>query len=146
MNALVPTALLVAFMWASSGIIQKLLLRDMSPEFALIIVGLTYGIILLAYGAIDARSNIQKLAVITSKQWIGIIAIAFLGIFVSTLIWYKLLAKHEAFRVNTLTSTGPLFTLLLAALFLNENIDVKSAIGVLLIVCGIILIGYHQNK
>lgn len=137
---LVPTALLIAFMWAASGIIQKFLLRDISPRFALIVIGLTYAVLLMAYGLADLKTNIEWVGKLKWSQWLGVGAIAALGIFVPTLMWYKLLAQHDAHKVNTLTSLSPMFTLLLAALLLKEEVSVRAAIGVALIVVGIICI------
>lgn len=56
------------------------------------------------------------------------------------LAYYYALKYSEASKVVPVSSSFPLFTLILAFLFLHENITFKKILGTLLVILGIILI------
>ena len=60
--------------------------------------------------------------------------------FVANYLNVQLLRKHDSYIVTAITFSSPLFTLLLASLFLGEKVNIYGIIGVILIVVGIMMV------
>ncbi len=60
--------------------------------------------------------------------------------FIPTIIYYNLLDRHDLYIVTALISGAPIFTIGLSYMLLNEQITKYSAIGLVCICVGIILL------
>jgi drug/metabolite transporter (DMT)-like permease len=58
----------------------------------------------------------------------------------------KGLKKHDSYIISALIYSSPIFTLLLACLFLNEQITYYGLLGVLFIVVGVGFISTNDYK
>jgi len=65
--------------------------------------------------------------------------------FFANLIYYYVISKHESYIVEALISCSPLFTLVLAYLFLKEEINWVGIAGVLLITLGVICVSLNER-
>jgi drug/metabolite transporter (DMT)-like permease len=74
---------------------------------------------------------------------------AFIGTFILGILGYKLVEENNAYIASGLTLSAPLFTVLFAYLFLNEQIMLKGVFGIIIILIGswlIILDKMEQDK
>ncbi len=72
----------------------------------------------------------------------GIISIIVLGIFCSTLaFWfYSYALRHMAIsRATVFTNTVPLFAIIIAVFTINESVDAKKLIGMLIVISGVVI-------
>ena len=70
------------------------------------------------------------------KLWFVLGLTILLATFVSSAIGYKLLERNDAYIVSGLSLIGPLFTVLFAWYFLNETINCKGLLGILIMLFG----------
>lgn len=99
------------------------------------IFGLIYFLPLLL---IFSRNNILN----TGFIFTGFLAILKLGIFASSIafIFYMYALRHLPIsRTNVFTNSIPIFTIIIAFFVLNENIDTKKIIGIIIIIIGVIV-------
>ena len=79
---------------------------------------------------------------LTHVSWVGISALAYIA-FVSTLfgfaVWNALLKRYQASLVAPFSLLVPVFGLISAALFLNEQLTLSQVVAVILVLCGLIL-------
>jgi drug/metabolite transporter (DMT)-like permease len=68
------------------------------------------------------------------------------GVFVANIIFYQLLAQHDSYLVTALTYTSPMFTVVLAWMFLNEQISWVNVLGIVVLIVGILLVCYKGGK
>jgi drug/metabolite transporter (DMT)-like permease len=65
--------------------------------------------------------------------------------FAANWLYFNVLRAHNSFVISALVYSCPLFTLLLAAAFLNERITVAGVAGVLLICAGLFCIALNDK-
>lgn len=136
--------LIVAVLWGAMNAINKYVLNSIHPQMLFVLGGIVYFASILVFIACNWR--LLKTESIRVKPsvlaWIvgGTIACTFGG----SILYYYVLSKHDSHVVTAIVSSSPLVTLLLAYLFLKEDITANGLIGVFLIVAGVICIG--QNK
>ena len=140
---MVPQSLFVAFLWALGGILQKYSLRTLSPKMLFIIGGALFSVLVIAYGAIHRKEVLASFPKIDTPTWASIIGFVTLSMFLSIILFYNLLESNDAYKVNTITYVAPLFTLILAIIFLGERPTIHAALGVGLVVAGIYMIATH---
>lgn len=136
-------SLLVAVLWAVGGILKKVVITQISPEIAMILIGLAYAIIVIIFGATKFKDTVAVVKSLKASEWAVIGFIALVSVFAANLILYRLLESNEVYRVTALTYVSPLITLFLAALFLKEEVTMLSFVGVLLTMVGIVLVSYR---
>ena len=144
MNVL-ALALVVAFLWGVLVIVQKYALTRVSPLMTMV---LTSGVYLVCLGVYAAMSWKHLVAESAKLSWelVALIALAaVMCIFVANLIYYDILKRRESYVVMALCSSAPLFTLVLAWLLLKETIPWMGVVGVVLIVAGVVCLGYAEH-
>ena len=78
----------------------------------------------------------------TGFVWEGFSAILKLGIFCSSLafIFYMFALRHlPVSQTSVFTNSIPIFTIIIAHFMLNESIDAKKIIGIVVIILGVIV-------
>ncbi|KXG76550.1 hypothetical protein AN618_15810 [Fervidicola ferrireducens] len=130
-------AFLTALCWGAAPILGKMGLTKLPPFLALSLRSFTISIILLAAGLLSGSfKNFQ----VDARSFIFIAAEGIMASLLGQLTYYYALKYSEASKVVPVSSSFPLFTLILAFLFLHENITLKKIFGTLLVILGIILI------
>jgi uncharacterized membrane protein len=76
--------------------------------------------------------------------WFALGIIAGLSHYLGLFLYFKAMMIEEASRVISLFYIGPVFTLILAAILLKENLTSSMYVGVLLLVLGAISISYKK--
>jgi drug/metabolite transporter (DMT)-like permease len=139
-------ALCIAFLWGLTPVIHKHVLNTVDKKVVMVLSGMFYFTALIIYAAINwntIKTESKKLTV-PSVFWIGFVALV--AGFFANLIYYYILNKHDSYVVSALIYSCPVFTLILAYLFLKEKISMYGLAGVLLIVLGVICLAMNERK
>ncbi len=147
MNTLLILSLIVAFLWAIPPILQKQLLSKYSKHTVFVVTVLTFATFVLLYGMHHKETltnDIERLA--TNHKDLGtIVFIAFVCNFLASLLYYELIKHNSAHTVTSLTYSSPIFTIILAYIFLKEPLDTNSIIGAILVVSGVLVISQSEG-
>ena len=95
----------------------------------------TIVVVAMAWGMVFITNTQDGIMGISKKSWIFLI-LSGLATGVSWLCYYKALQIGEASKVVPIDKLSVVITLILAVIFLDENINAKSIIGSLLITAG----------
>ena len=133
----VAAALLVAVLWALSAILMKPAMRDLSPLTA---QGIRLPIVALFLWCTPwARNGLPALhragrAMVAPLVVLSVLTAA------SSLMWVAGLKYANVAVATVLSSTSPMFALVLGALFLAERLTPFAVAGALLTVVGIVVL------
>ena len=126
-------ALLSAVFAALTSILAKVGIEGVNSNLATALR--TFVVLAMAWGMVfltDAQHGILN---ISRKSWLFLI-LSGLATGASWLCYYKALQLGEASKVVPIDKLSVVITLILAVIFLHENINVKSVLGSLLITAG----------
>jgi len=138
-------AFIVAIIWAYMAIIEKKLLKHVSYITLFILFGLFIGFISLLLLIYYNKSIKEDIIFMYNKISYIILMLYGLIYIIASLIYLKLMKNHYSYLVVALTYTTPLFVTLFSYFELKENIDIKSVLGILLIVSGCITISLNKK-
>jgi transporter family protein len=131
-------AFLAMLCWGIGPVFSKLGLIKIEPFTALTIRTTTIAAIMILAALFTGR-----LSTIVQVDWRAASFIVAEGIFAALLgqlAYYYAIKGGEISFVSPLVAAFPLVTILLAFLFLGENLSVQKFIGAVLIVAGVIII------
>ena len=123
--------------WGAWALFEKMALKTMSPSMAQILgssIFMIYATCMLGY----MKSTGEQIKVTT--QGVLFIILATICSFVSNIAYLNALKRMEPAYVTGVTSSYPVFTLLLCALFFREPITIMNFIGIIAIVIGTVLV------
>ncbi|NLG79693.1 MAG: EamA family transporter [Firmicutes bacterium] len=134
----VLVALFGALCWGIAPIFGKMGLARVDPIAGiclrtLIASGIVAGWLLVSGG-------LRAMETVSSRAWLFIALEAVLATLVGDLAYYAALKWGGAAQVTLVMSTAPLFTLLIAVVYLQESATWAQVIGAVLIVCGLFLV------
>jgi drug/metabolite transporter (DMT)-like permease len=66
-------------------------------------------------------------------------------IFLANMMYYYILKNHESSIISALVYSSPVFTLIIAYIFLKERLDIYGISGIFLMILGVILVS-NNNK
>jgi drug/metabolite transporter (DMT)-like permease len=142
------TSLFISFLWGASPVIQRFLMttEPLSPDTLMVFGSAIYFLCTTVYFLLN-RSKIT--AEIASTTWrtlsIMIISGIFVG-FVANYLYYQVIRNNTSYVIAALVFSAPFFTVILSYIFLKEQLNFLSGLGVLFIVVGIILLASSQVK
>ena len=130
-------ALVVAMLWALSAILMKPAMRDLSPLTA---QGIRLPIVALFLWAMPwARAGWPSLRASGRSVVAPLVMLSALTA-VSSLMWVAGLKYSNVMVATVLSSTSPMFALVLGAFFLGERLTPFAVVGALLTVAGIVVL------
>ncbi|MDI9476740.1 MAG: EamA family transporter [Natronincolaceae bacterium] len=124
--------------WGIAPVFAKVGLNNMDPLPGLIIRTLTASI--FALGSMGFDGNIGKMKSVSFITWVFITIEALLATFIGDLAYYAAIKKGDISVVTVIMSSSPLVTMLVAIIFLGEQITMIRIVGAGLVVVGIMLI------
>lgn len=136
-------ALFIGFLGGLAPVIHKTLLSKYNPVTILIISSVFYASCSLIYASWNAEHIIKDIRKITNFDILTIALTSIIAGFFSHILYFDVLQKHDSHIVVALMDICPLFTLILAYLFLNEKVNLYGALGVFFIVTGIFCLAYN---
>ncbi|WP_031475036.1 EamA family transporter [Agathobaculum desmolans] len=129
-------ALLSAVFAALTSILAKIGIENVNSHLATAVR--TAVVLLLAWGMVFLTHAQSDIHAISPKSWLFLI-LSGLATGASWLCYYKALQIGQASKVVPVDKLSVVITLVLAFVFLHEQVTVKSAIGCILIGAGTLL-------
>ena len=129
-------AILSAVFAALTSILAKVGIDGVDSTLATAIR--TMVVLVMAWGMVFITHTQSGITEISKKSWIFLI-LSGLATGASWLCYYKALQIGKASKVVPIDKLSIVITIILAAVFLHEQITLKSAIGVILITAGTLL-------
>ena len=126
-------ALLSAVFAALTSILAKVGIEDLNSNLATAIR--TVVVVLMAWGMVFITNAQNGITEISRKSWIFLI-LSGLATGGSWLCYYHALKIGEASKVAPIDKISVVFTVILAAIFLHEQLNAKTIIGCILIAAG----------
>lgn len=126
-------AILSAVFAALTSILAKIGIENVNSNLATAIR--TVVVVVMAWGMVFLTNTQNGIITISKKSWIFLI-LSGLATGASWLCYYKALQMGEASKVVPIDKLSVVITLILAFIFLHENITGKSVVGMLLITAG----------
>ena len=137
MAAWIPYALLSALFASLTAIFAKIGIKDVDSDLATAIR--TVIILVLAWGIAIARGATVGLPVLTGRTWLFLV-LSGLATGASWLCYFRALKLGPVSRVAPVDKLSVALSLLLAAVFLGETLDLKGALGAGLILAGTLVL------
>jgi len=133
-------ALISGFMWGMAPVIHKVLLVKYQPITIMLLNSFTYAISMMLIVFFNYKMFMKDVNKIKYED-ILIIILSSIGILViGNLIYYYVLREHDSSLVSALIYSSPVFTLILAYIFLKERLSMYGYLGIFSILLGIIFI------
>jgi drug/metabolite transporter (DMT)-like permease len=131
-------SVLASILWALGTIIDKYILTKhmqdpISYQLLYVATELPVLLVLLVF------TNVSS-----ALPWVVLGIAAGLSHYLGLFLYFKAMMIEEASRVISLFYIGPIFTLILAAIVLKENLTSSMYIGVILLVLGAVSISYKR--
>ena len=126
-------AFLSAVFAALTSILAKVGIEGINSNLATAVR--TVVVLAMAWGMVLITNTQDGIMDISKKSWIFLI-LSGLATGASWLCYYKALQIGEASKVVPIDKLSVVITLILAVIFLHENMDAKSILGSLLITAG----------
>jgi len=130
-------------MWGASFVLIKIGLREIPP---VTLAALRYSLTSVIFlGAIFSRFKARELLNYLKRDIKVLSAIGFTGVFLPSVFQNVGMQYTNASIASILMATGPVFVVLLAAVFLNENLGSKKVGGIVLALFGAVMISTQGN-
>lgn len=126
-------AILSAVFAALTSIFAKIGIENVNSNLATAIR--TVLVVVMAWIIVFITNSFGEINEISKKSWIFLI-LSGLATGASWLCYYRALQLGEASKVVPIDKLSIVFTLVLAFIFLNENLNAKSIVGAILITAG----------
>lgn len=133
------------FFMGTQPVIHKYLLNKFNFVTIMFISTLIYfGLVITL--ALTRHKEVYRDWLMMTPMDIGIlILLPIFTVFLANLIYYNLLKIHESSIISALIYSSPVFTLLIAYLFLKERLDIYGLSGVCAIILGVMLIAMNNE-
>lgn len=128
----------VALMWGISAICQKVYLRQVSIEMAMLISAVTLMVCVIVMTMLYPKEVFAHPISIRDTLLVAFASIV--GIFFANLTLFRALKQYNVNTVISLSYVTPLIVLLLAYFILNEPISISAVLGTIMIILGAWLI------
>src|SRR4029453_12277895 len=130
-------ALLTAMLWGTIPVIVRKGLPHASPTIA-VLIGLLASVPLLILVLVFFPRPVTQVVAPQAAAWFA--AVGILGSCLGRVFNYMGVDRLGAARATPLINSSPLFTFILALVFLREQVTLKILLGVLCIVSGIVVL------
>lgn len=139
-------ALGVAFLWGIAPVIHKSMLGKHSHVTIMLITATVNILCVISYAFFNNKELLPDMKTIPMKDVAIVAGTTITTVFLANVLYYNVLKKHDSYIISALIYSSPIFTLLLAYLFLKEKITYYGLLGVLCIVIGVLFISINEYK
>ena len=133
-------ALITAFLFGLAPIFGKLGVEGINPAFALCIRSFMIAAIML--GWLFLNRDINSFMNINMSSWIFIALEGICAALLGQLFYYYALKMGEPSIVVPIIATFPLFTFIIATIFLGDEITLNKVGGIVCIILGVVLLRF----
>lgn len=131
-------ALMAAFLFGLAPIFGKLGLEGVNPALALCVRSFVISGIML--GWLVLNKDLSPLVDVSMSSWVFIALEGICAALLGQLFYYYALKSGEPSVVVPLIAVFPLFTFIIATIFLGDKITLSKVIGIFMIVFGVVLL------
>jgi drug/metabolite transporter (DMT)-like permease len=143
MKTYIVLGLLIAFLWGLAPIVLKSLQTNLNYFTIMFFSSMIYFICVLVLCFINRNEFMRDINSITAKEIAILVSLPVVALFFANYLYYNLLKRHESALIVALVCCSPIFTLLLAYLFMNERISQYGIAGILMVCGGVGLISLN---
>ena len=142
---LISGSFIVAFFWACAALIQKYVLKTVKSNTILFISSVATILFAGLYCLYHKESIIDDFSNLNITLILWICVATFFSVIIANILYLELLKEHNSSIVTALTYSSPVLVLLISMILFKEKITLYSGIGVILVVCGTILVGISHD-
>jgi drug/metabolite transporter (DMT)-like permease len=128
--------LLTALFWGGTFVAGRLVTQNVGP-YSIAFLRFTIASILLLLLMWRIEGKLPKLK---KSQIMPVILLGITGIFIYNIMFFKGLKIIEAGRASLIIATCPIFITICSAIFLKEKINLVKVLGIVISVCGAIIV------
>jgi drug/metabolite transporter (DMT)-like permease len=128
--------LLTAIFWGGTFVAGRLVAQNIGP-YSIAFLRFTIASILLLLLTWRIEGKLPRLK---GPQIIPVILLGITGIFIYNVMFFKGLKIIEAGRASLVIATCPIFITICSAIFLKEKINLVKGLGIIISVCGAIVV------
>jgi drug/metabolite transporter (DMT)-like permease len=128
--------LLTAIFWGGTFVAGRLVAQNVGP-YSIAFLRFTIASILLLLLTWRIEGKLPKLK---KPQIFPVFLLGIIGIFIYNVMFFKGLKIIEAGRASLIIATCPIFITICSAMFLREKIDLVKGLGIVISVCGAIIV------
>ncbi len=143
MNRLGVVVVVTLFLWASAFVGIRVAVEHYAPGALALFRFLVASLLLTGYMVASGRGASLRAA--TRSDWLGFGALGFTGVFIYHLALNTGERTVSAGAASLLVNTTPVFTVLLAALFLKDHLSRRGALGMAIAFAGAGLVSMGTN-
>ena len=142
----IPIALFVSFLWGIQIILHKYILKKTNPYIIMIVGSIFYFVCMLIFTVYN-WSHVEKDIYTLDIKTILLIGLAsVMTAFLANLLYLFVLKDNDSYIVAALIYSSPVFTFLIAYLFLKEKVKFLGFVGFFLIVFGVICLALNERN
>ncbi len=135
--------LLAALLYAMSAVFARRNLRETPPLVqALVPLVVADGLVWLSVPLFESPITLPA----DPLTWFALAWLGLLGTFIAYVLYFSLLQSVGPIKTTLVTYVVPVVGVILGVIFLGETLDLRLAIGTLLIVGGIVVVNWRSRK
>jgi len=105
-----------------------------------------YAFLIIIYAAFNKNIIYKDIYNISKKDILIILFSSGIAAFFGNVLYFNILKNHDSSIISALIYSCPMFTLIIAYLFLKERINTIGILGILFIVLGVICISMNGTS
>jgi len=143
MELYIVLALCVSFLWGTVPVVHKYLLTKYQPITIMILSNTVYLSLLLLTLIFEHKAFTGDLKKMPTNDLLIIVSAATFGLYIAYKIYYYILKDHKSSIISALIYSSPVFTLIVAYIFLKERLSIYGYLGIFSILMGVIFISQN---
>jgi len=143
MEIYIVLALIVSFLWGTIPVIHKYLLTKYQPITIMLLSNVIYLSLLLITLIFYRKVFINDINKMSHNDIVIIVVASISGLYIAYNIYYYILKDHKSSIISALIYSSPIFTLIVAYLFLKERLSIYGYLGIFSILLGVIFISQN---
>jgi len=143
-----PTGDLLALAAAASWAVYSILIRRSTEEYNSFLITrkvMFYGILTSTPLLLLNKAAINFSALLTFKNIMGLVYLGFIGSALCYVMWNNSIRQLGTLKASIYINAIPLVTLLAGSVVLNETVTNMGAIGIILVIGGLLLSNLNNN-
>lgn len=136
-------ALIISFLWGTVPVVHKYLLTKYQPITIMIISHVVYLSLLLITVLFERKAFLNDINKMSLKDALIIVTASIFGLYIGYKLYYYILKDHKSSIISALIYSSPVFTLIIAYIFLKEHLSIYGYLGIFSILLGVIFISQN---
>jgi len=145
MDIYIFIAIFISFLWGIQPIVHKHLLNKYNFITIMLISTIVNFSLILAVSITRNKEILADMNKLTFRDLFILVLVSSFTIFLANMMYYYILKNHESSIISALVYSSPVFTLIIAYIFLKERLDIYGVSGIFLMILGVILVS-NNNK